>query len=249
MDTTKYNFKISTFKIGNALFNDCRIWDNDNFWVIGQYTKRDSLGNRLGPFTILSYENGDWVDIEVKEKQSSLPSIESAWAINKKDVWFVIYDIWYWTGGAVRRIWDEGKIHKIFGYDSDEIYAGGSRGNLLLLNKNSISRIKISENYNVRDIWGNSNRQTIIGVSDISNRDQRLLFLEKGNILEDKKLLFDEFVSSLWFKNNSKIFIGGKNVNILNRNNTYTKHEIETTSFITKIRGTDINNVFLIAYQ
>ena len=74
------------------------------------------------------------------------------------------------------------------------------------------------------------------------------MFLEKGNILEDKKLLFDEFVSSLWFKNNSKIFIGGKNVNILNRNNTYTKHEIETTSFITKIRGTDINNVFLIAY-
>ncbi len=256
MDTTSYSYNISTFYIETAIFSDCKIWDTDNFWAVGQYHKKDSLGFWMASYTILSYENGIWDDIRVlkqndpRQGEFPLPEIKSLYALNKKDVWFAEYDIYKWNGIDIStRIWIGDVDHlfnHIFGFDKTEVYVGGQNGILLKINDQDAKKMDIPESYNIRDIWGDKDRNLIVGASDYVTSKQRILFVENGKIQTEIELKENDFVGTLWFKDIDKIFIGGLNVNIKNRNNSFSTFKLNDIRVITKIRGTDINNIFAL---
>jgi len=254
MDTTKRNFEVSSF-VFDGVFNDCLIWDEDSFWVTGDYTKRDSAGNLIGPFTILSYDNGLWEDIEVKHEAGwsepvPLTNVGGIWAANKKDVWLTGYNIYRWRGGVATLLWEGNSeyIDDIFGFDKNEIYVGGN-GILLKVAGSVVNEVQIPQNYNVRDIWGNEERELIVSITDPIADNHKLIFLNDLKIEKIEVLKFSDFVVSHWFKSSSKVFIGGKNAHILNRNQSITSFELKDIFAISKIRGTDINNVFAVTFD
>ena len=123
MDSTKSNFNITTLTVPIAQFRHCWIWNPESFWIIGGYYPSDSTGADLGLNNILSYENGNWSNTAAYYRGDQITETSRFWAFSKNNVWFSMYNIVHWTGETGESIYHGPKTKKLYGFDTNEIYA------------------------------------------------------------------------------------------------------------------------------
>lgn len=253
MDSTISNFNINNEIIPHAQFTHCRIWNPDSYWIIGEYRPKDSSGAYLGFHNILSYENEKWSNISVKYEagwSSPLSITENTgfWAFEKNNVWFALYDIRHWTGGVAQTFYDGHKRHTLFGFDNNELYATSGKSPILRIINNEIEKINLPENFYITDWWGDSENNLGLTILDHNKKEPVLLFIKDGKIDEEIRYKPSILPFSLWFKTKKKIFLADDNINILNRDRSLINFDLDNITYVTKMRGTDINNVFAITW-
>lgn len=252
MDSSIFSFNISTTLVPSAQFNHCWIWDADNYWIIGEYYPNDSLGSSMGLHTILSYENDKRNYIAVKYEagwSSPLPITETSgfWAFNEKNVWFSMYDIQHWTGGTAQNIIGGGQKHFLFGFENNVLCVVGERGQIIKVIDDNILKSNLPEKYYISDIWGDSEYNLGLTVYDSEKRKPLLMFI-KDDKYEKHEYNCPDNPNTMWFKNKNKIYLAGTNFYVFNRDASISELGFSVDTYVTKIRGTDINNIFAITW-
>ena len=252
MDSTISNFNISYQTINSAQFSQCWIWDKEDYWFIGEYYPNDSTGTSKGIHNILEYKNGNWFNILVKydagwPDPTPVTEVSGFWAFDKKNVWIAKYDIVFFNSILGQRKYDGDNEFALYGFDKNKIVYAGGRNNLLKLSQNEVYSFDLPDSYYISDLCGDFDEQLGLTVFDASKSNRVLLFLKDDKIEEIEYECLD-YPKTLWFKNKNKVFLAGVDVNILKRDGSLDLTKFENITFITKIRGTDINNVFAITW-
>ncbi len=206
----------------------------------------------MGLHTILSYENGEEKYIAVKYEagwSSPLPITETSgfWAFDKKNVWFAMYDIQHWTGGTAQNIIGGAERHFMFGFENNVLCIVGERGQIINVIDDTIHKRQLPEKYYISDIWGDSENNLALTVYDSETRSPLLMFL-KDDTYEKQEYNCPDNPNTLWFKNKNKIYLAGSYFYVFNRDASLSESGFGVETYVTKMRGTDINNIFAITW-
>jgi len=260
MDTTSHNFTWQTWTFGehsSSVLYDVAIINENSIYVVGEIYMNDSLGHSdLTPYNLAIWDGNNW-ELMKLTYQDFPPVIHSVCAINENNIWF---DPWFhWNGQnfqelSVDPVFDGVGINKMWG-NEDEIYVVGNEGFIAHRNANgSWHSIESGTSVDIHDIWGSVNyttdEKTILAIASFQNYGRALDLLK---IIGTSAIKLDTTglhvnQHSLWFVNNSKVYIVGNGVYYKNDLATENWQLDESHPLIYKerIRGTESNNIFLV---
>jgi hypothetical protein len=175
MDTTTYNFNWETIEFGgqaSSILFDVAIIDENNIWAVGDiYTEDsqtyDSLGNWIDAYNAVHWNGVKW---ELKRIPTIICGVNtpvfaplnSVIAFDANSIFFtdggeVIYfnGLTYKQDCSINSLLT-GKINKLWGKSSNDLYAVGNLGNIAHWNGSRWTKIESGTTLNIYDIYEGS---------------------------------------------------------------------------------------------
>ncbi len=259
---------------GSSVFFDVAINANDDIWAVGIiYTEEvytwDSLGNWIEPYNAAHWNGNDWIlkripFIRCGSDDIYYPAIQAVNFFSQDTAIFV-------NGGKITKKYDtnyffdctmneklQGAMEHIWGLDQRNYYIVGSKSasgtdNIFLnYNSNRWVFMDVPTSIDINDIWGIKDNTSevpfiLIPLSFKYQTGEKSLLQFKGqNTFEEINWPFyDSQIHSVWFKDKKRIFVCGGGVYTRRLNGKWEKYSALPSVYMNKIRGNDINDLFV----
>jgi hypothetical protein len=262
MDTTSHNFTWQKWEfgdLGSSVLYDVAIIDENNIWAVGEIYISDTSENGHTVYNAVHWDGSDWKLYAVQYNKLHWP-IRTIFAFSESEIWFsafIKYD-----GHNFKEIpnttdligW---KVYKIWGENSNNLYAVGTSGKIAHYNGIKWTKIESGTEYNLNDIWGDYNEKTgeweilAVGGNILEGwESERVILKLNGSeveVVDPEGTLWP--LSSVWFLPGNKYYTVGSGIFFKKKLsesfwNTKLKNPIEYHKNF--IRGTEINNIFVI---
>lgn len=192
LDTTNHNFSVRTYKLGETEFNqynrinDVAVLYAQDIWVAGQIYQKDSLGNRDDQCYNAAHWNGiEWELKRILYKGWSYP-LNTILAFGSNDIWFsatVHYNDSTFTEYQLPNNLIGFKVNRMWGINSENLYAVGDSGMIAHFDGNAWQRIESGTKMRLIDINGNTNSSKIwICAQDEFTNNSMLLMLTNNSV-------------------------------------------------------------------
>jgi len=274
LDTTNHAFTWEVFTFGSqasSILSDVIIINENDIWAVGKiYTEDsdtyDSLGNWIEPYNVVHWDGNSWELQRYKHYLSYFQEphwfkIDGIYAFSDNDIWFANgivhhYDSSYYNQhGHVKSysFWDmgvlneeDGGIRKLWGMSSDDLYAVGLNGTIVHFNGQSWKKIESGTDLNIHDIWGMYTAQTNESYILAAATNKILQINENHQVSEITWPFTQNIIVSTWFKNPFSLFTCGGGVYKYTKANGWERFENLPRIFMSHIRGSDVNDIFLV---
>ncbi|MEJ2637006.1 MAG: hypothetical protein P8184_17175 [Calditrichia bacterium] len=268
LDTTShdYNWTVDTIGTYGSVLYDVAMIDENDIWAVGEIhtpetDRYDSLGNWVPPFNAVHWDGFDWDLVRIYAVTSygvaSRGPILTAFAFSNNDIWtfslagsYSHYNGNIWQSGVVEQT--IGSINKIWGKSPIDIYFVGTNGNITYYNGaySYWSRIESNTDMPIQDIWGAtdpiSGKALILAVASPKYNWQKPLLLNLAKYpVKPEFLTVYNLLHSVWFRTPRKIFVCGGGVHY-RINETWTRVEELPAIFYNRIRGSGLNNIWVV---
>lgn len=257
MDTTSHNFTWQTWSFGakgSSVLYDVAIINENDIWAVGEiYTENsytyDSLGNWIDPYNAVHWNGTEWELKRILYKDGFW-DIKAVYAFDENNVWFESYVRWSGTNFIempVDQVFKVKRITKMWGTSSDDMYVVGNEGLIAHYNGLDWQRIETGTDNIINDIYGIGDT-AIATVSDKYDFGEFKILIIDGLIVDDKNLIWpysNKPPYSVWFNNNNKIWVCGAGLHYYINNAWIEYKSIPTSSFLNRVRGAQINDVYI----
>jgi hypothetical protein len=271
MDTTSHNFTWQTWTFGehsSSTLYDVAIINGNNIWAVGEIYMKDSLGNPdPKAYNAVHWDGVKW---ELKRIPSIIcgnntivfRAIYSIHAFNENNIFFtdggeiIHFDgISYKQDCSINSLLT-GKINKLWGTSSSDLYAVGNNGNIAHYNGTKWTKIESGTDLDIYDIWGdynlikNSSEIYFIAAEHLVGPNRKIFSIESDKVKELSTLNIPVgSLYSIWFKSQKKYYVTG--------NGIYVKNDIKDMSlwdnspssltpyYSYAIRGLSLNDIFI----
>ena len=269
MDTTSSNFTWQTFTFGgnagSCVLNDVAIINDTLAYAVGAIYLKDSLGNPdPNAYNLVKWDGHSWQLLRIQfytvrgnSSRTSYPT-SSILAVNDSNIWIAMDgdQVARWNGKEqtdVAFLPNSFSIKKLWGENSNSIYAVGDNGNIIHYINGVWQKIESGTSLDIRDIWGATDpatgKQQILAIA--SNDISRMLLQIQGTSVVDLSVsgLADD-VEGIWFVPGKKYYIAGAGIHYKHSlgNTIWNSYPpgIVTSYLSGGIRGSDINDVFVV---
>ncbi len=253
MDTTSHNFTWQTFEFGgqggSSSFYDVAIIDENDIWAVGEIYTADDQYNA-------AHWDGEKWELKKITYGGWFWTINTVSAFSHNDVWFSAFV--KWNGGRfveypVPKVLTGYGINKIWGTSDHDLYVVGNNGLIAHYDGRQWQRIESGTDENIQDIWGVINEETgnsyiLCAVSQVLVQSEKIILNIQtgGNVQNDNWPFNDRKPYSVWFKNKKRIFACGDGIFERNIKGRWKLFYDEIPYFMNRIRGTDINNIYVV---
>jgi len=255
MDTTSHNFTWQTFTFGqhssSALY-DVAIINENNIWAVGEIYMNRPDGNPDPDYYNAAHWNGtEW---ELKRIPSIIcgssskiySAIYAVYTFSEKSIYFSDgAEVIYFDGLEYRQDCSinsliTGKINKLWGSSSNDLYAVGNGGNIAHYKNGSWKKIESGTELNINDIWGFADGSS--GFSKYLAAENQIIRIDGKGILTKTMIEQTTFVNSLWSKSDNLIYTAGDGLTLY-KNYSWLKNSNLGLNLIYRVRGEDYNNI------
>jgi hypothetical protein len=265
LDTTSHNFTWQTFTFGDAgagssFIYDVAIINENNIWAVGEIYMNDSIGNPDSKiYNAVHWDGTDW-------ELHRIPSVICGTNSPIYSAIFSIYafsedNIFYSDGGEIIHFNGQqfiqdcsinslltGRINKIWGSSSNDLYAVGNNGNIAHYNGSSWTRIESGTTSIIGDAWGIKDNGESIVYCTVSSffepqQDRKILKIVNSKVdsisWKENKLLY-----SCWTNGDNYLLVCGSGV-YQNKSGQWQQENLPSVS-MNMVRGNTINDIFII---
>jgi hypothetical protein len=235
-DTTSHDFtwRIDTLgTYGSVLYDVAAINEND-IWAVGEIhtneTDRfDSLGNWVNPYNAAHWNGNDW---ELKRiyfylcPNSASPTpypIRSIYAFAENNIWFTRgASFSHWNGNvffhdcSMNSLID-GSITKIWGYNSNKLYAIGASGTFIYYNGSVWQKLESGTTIDLLDVYGSPDGSVVwaCGYTDfvgtvllkITGTTVETVYEDNDNWFNIRQDSLSGVLTSVWTDSPDKLFL------------------------------------------
>ncbi|HCY76600.1 MAG TPA: glucosyl transferase [Ignavibacteriales bacterium] len=265
LDTTSHNFTWQTFTFGqhqHSVLYDVAVIDENNIWAVGAIYMNDSLGNPdPTSFNAVHWDGQHW---ELK-KIGGIGgwACHTVFAFSANDIWFE--GTIHWDGASYnvhKNGWplmpngDGWQVNRMWGSNSNDLYAVGNNGNIAYYNGTSWTKLESGTTVNLNDVWGNADGKTGWACGYTDDYGTSALIKIKDGVVEK---VFEGFsnsqsngyyvgpMSGVWSDNVYRVFLMNWGGIYLQQNNNQFYIEKEIARFSNAgfgMDGTAYNNIF-----
>lgn len=263
MDTTSHSFSWEVFSFGEgsgSQLNDVFIVNRNNIWAVGKIHVKDSTGNFIIPhFNAVHWDGQEWELVRFYKSSSSIISrIRGICHFSNSNIWLGAGSIYHWEGNLAtlsyqREIYTLETVERLWRQSESEIYGVGNAGLMVYYNGRGWQTLESNTTLPIKDIWGAvdplDNEQIILSVAaeKLGHSDKKIIQINPQNQttsevewpFQNKKL------HSVWFNRKSHIWVCGSGA-YLYRGNTWKRFNELPPYFLNRIRGNDINDLFVV---
>ncbi len=272
-DTTNHNFvwRIDTLGDGNSsIIRDVFIVDENNIWVVGDISIKDSSGNFITtPFGAAHWNGYQWqlfqLPAQTPPGYTSYLRPKGIFALASNDLWLASGGVHRFNGSIIQSYWindfpgnpnpilDPGQSpEKLWGISNTDMYVVGKQGTVAHFNGTNWQKIESGTSTDINDIWGITDSLTgkshiLAAVGDrYSLGDYGILKFEglsaKDTLAEG--LPVNTTLHTVWFSRDSPIYIGGGHGVFYHSGSQWVEVDLPQY-FPTRIRGNAANDVFV----
>ena len=264
MDTTSHDFQWEIFTIespfGSGALYDVAVVNNDDIWCVGEIYS-DSAQPGM-PYNAVHWNGQKW---ELKRipytynGQSFYHPMNFTFSFDNGDVWFGGNGIVKWDGNRYSNVeinpnaWGSAVINKAWGNSTENVYIIGNNRSIAHYNSNVWEKIESGTELPIKDIWGVSStvsEQNLIlaPASKKYNVGEKKLLHINNNSHEVKEMLWpfqNRRIHSVWFRDPRQIWVCGAGI-FLYKNSEWNEFTEVPLMFTNRIRGQDINDIFVV---
>ncbi|MDP2208396.1 MAG: hypothetical protein Q8K98_06445 [Bacteroidota bacterium] len=263
MDSTSHNFNFEVFYLGDgnsSVLRDVFILNDTLAYAVGEIYKKDSTGQ----FDTDAYNAAVWNGKvwELKRIQfytfcgpGSLTGpypANAVFAFDDGEIWIASQSqIAKWKNGVQISITClPVSVNKIWGSSKNNVYTAGPLGQIGFYNGSSWRRLESGTNQTINDVWGvqNSSGKSLI-LCAASNQfelgDRRILRINPQGTVDSINWRSDRRAASIWFANESRLFVCGGGVFIRRYDGTWSEQTTIPLYYTYRIRGVANNDVFV----
>ncbi len=259
LDTTSHDFdwQVYTFggQKGSSVFYDVAIIDENDIWAVGEiYTEDtytyDSLGNWIQPYNAAHWNGQKWT-LKRIDWDGSVSKLTCVYAFSNDDVWFGVTNLIHWNGIEFVKNWNpvldefyDKTVNKIWGTSSSDLYIVGNNGLMAHYDGTGWTKIETGTELDIQDIWGSYNLDEIYIVASTNYKSSLLKYSILNGITELKS--FDNLkLMSIWYASSTKLYLCGSSYFNYIPGIAWKKDNNHPDFFLSKTRGTDINNIYV----
>jgi len=267
LDTTSSNFTWQTYTFGNfetgsSYLSDVAIINENDIWAVGVIYLKDSSGV-VDPnaYNAVHWDGNEWMLKRImfnticgQSHKTPYPA-SSVFVFNNNEIWIAMDGDQIATVNnnleqtSVMCLPFSFSIKKMWGSSSNDVYAVGDNGNIAHYNGTSWTKIESGTTTYLNDVWGinDSTSTKSLILSTVSSRyhlgDYKLLSISDNTAEEYFSWPYTRLYG-IWFNSPEKIYIVGDG-GYLYENNKLSRLVLPSNSFLTRVKGTGLNNVFI----
>jgi hypothetical protein len=265
MDTTSHNFTFETFTFGGTA-GSSTLYDvaivGEEIWAVGEIYVADTSQNGYTMYNAVHWDGSQWelkrimfYTICGQQHQNAYPA-SSIFAFSENDIWVGM------LGSQIAHLNDTTQIgiycipisvRKLWGSDSQNLYAVGVNGQIAFYNGIQWSAIESGTELNINDIWGDYNNKTneweILAVASniLQSNEKEVLKINTAATQIINKEGITGTLSSVWLKNSNKYYVsggGGVYENNSKGNFNWQKSNYNfIRNFLYRLRGNELNDI------
>ncbi len=261
-DTTSHNFtwQIDTLGDGNgSVLYDVAIIDENNIWVVGEISMKDSQGNWINPpYNIARWNGQQWS----LQRLSFVWDFGSGYARAEAVFGFGGNDILVSSGGSVMRwngsSWTNlsflcqgtnclGSVYRIWGQNSADFYGVGLSGSIVHWSGSNWQKLESGTTVDFQDIWGSGTE--ILAVASYGTQiPQSLKMLQINGMMvtEVSTAGLPLAVGAIWFTSGKKYYVGGAGLfSIEAPGQTWKEDTTQALYYVSSIAGQGLNDIIV----
>ncbi len=265
MDTTSHNFTWQSWEFGeseSSSLYDVAIIDENNIWAVGEIYMKDSLGNPdPQAYNAIHLDGEEW-----ELRKIYFPAVcGSSTLISYPIKSIAAFDdgkIFFTTGGDKIAVLGNNiqrdkfclpsnlnmSINKIWGSNSENYFIVGPKGRIANYLSGSWQKIESGTDTHITDMCGfvNENNEIIIycTVSSFFEPGDKKILKIKNNKVEPILWDQDKLLYSVWTNNSNFLYVCGSGA--FENKSGYWKQIDLTKISMNKIRGNDLNDIFIV---
>ncbi len=269
-DTTSHNWMFQTFVLGvgnSSMLNDVAIINDTLVYAVGEIYLKDSTG-QLDPnaYNFARWDGKKWDLMRIwfytvcgQQSRTSYPA-SAIIAFSGSDVWIAMDgdQIARWNGTSQTSttcLPVSFSVKKIWGENSNSIYAVGDGGNILHYADDTWTKFSSGTTNQLWDVWGvfnpSTNREEIYCAAlDPNLQHNTILRITDQTTIE--RLQWDSTISvgSVWTKDGSLLYACGEKL-YRNKSGTWVEDTITTDGYFFAgiVRGVADNDLFVVGFN
>lgn len=271
MDTTSHNFtwQIDTLGDGNSsILRDVAIINDTCILVVGEIYKNDTLGNYdPEPYGAAIWNGDTWKLIKVPYHDYGSTKLypgplRAIYSFGINNVFMASFaNLLQWNGKDfmekvffMKGIPFNGQVNKIWGTSENNLYCVGLNGAIYHVKDTLWERMESGTDVSINDIFGTVNPITgekliLCAASNILELGElKILRINENNYVDTIPWSTGRRISSIWFKNQYRIFTAGGGVFKGSINGVWNEVKDIPLIFTERIRGNNINDLFVVGH-
>ncbi|MEO8168565.1 MAG: glucosyl transferase, partial [bacterium] len=270
MDTMSHNFtwQIDTLGVTSSVLYDVAIINDTLAYAVGEMYLRDSAG-QIDPqvYNMAKWNGVSWQLMRIQfyticGQASRTPYPASAvFAFSPTDIWIAMRgdQVARWNGSgqtATMCLPVSFTINKLWGESSNSVYAVGNAGNIMHYNGSAWQRVESGTTIEISDIYGSKNPRTdsleILAVAGnpFVDPQRKILQINGSTVIALSDNGITRALSGIWFAPGKRYWVVGDGLWYSNSSsnsfNWQNKSGVWTPFHLTKVRGNDVNDVFMV---
>ncbi len=259
MDTTSNDFTWQTYTFGevngSSVLYDVAIINENDIWAVGEIHTEDdfdSLGH-YHPYNAVHWDGQEW---ELKRIGSGYGNpYYTVYAFNENDVWFDGTIQWdgsrysaHTNNFPLEPNGDGWRVNAMWGTSSSDFYVVGNNGNIAHYDGSSWEKIESGTEVDIQDIYGiKVNGEEIVActVTNIATSGNGKILLFRNSYKQTIFWPSGLRINSIWYKTERQMFACGDGIYKRIGINWERQIQFENTTYTEKIRGNDINDLFV----
>lgn len=256
-DTTSHHFTSQSWVFGDnqgSVLYDVAIINENDIWAVGEIYIKDSLG-QFDPdrYNAVHWNGSDWSLKRIPyyyNNDTIYTEIRSIFDFGNGELLFAGNGVIKWNGNdfipipTPLSVWGPYMTLKIWGISSNNFYIVGEQGSIAHYQSGNWIKIQSGTTAAIHDIWGDNEKLLCAASSRQDNFDYDIISIDTRDRASNFNWLTDKRAYSVWFEG-FKLFACGDGMYIMNDGNNWMKQSI-TPNFKDKVRGSSLNNIFLV---
>ncbi|HRI46541.1 MAG TPA: hypothetical protein PK559_05495 [Ignavibacteriaceae bacterium] len=260
LDTTSSIYTWEKFQFGNgqasSLLYDVAIIDENNIWAVGEIHVNDSLGN-YDPkiYNAVHWDGSKW---EPKRILSSICGstgtavicIYAIYAFDSTNIYFsdggelIHFDGQTYKQDCTVNQLLTGRINKIWGKSSSDLYVAGINGALVHYNGSSWTKLESGTTLDINDIHGANGEILCVAANVLGSFDLDILRIKNQNVDKLPKADMSSYMSGIWYDGHQKYYVAGGGIWKSYKDEIHWKTEPRTrTYYLIGIDGFGVNSI------
>jgi len=214
----------------------------------------DSNGVWVQPYNAVHWNGQEW-ELRRVMWDNSVSRLTCVFAFSSDDVWFGVTNLIHWNGDEFVKNWNpvlndfaDKTVNAIWGTSSSDLYIVGNEGKIAHYDSSGWEKIESGTELDIQDIYGiEENGEEIIAcaVTNIATAGNgEILLFRNGR----KQTIFWPSglrINSIWYKTERQMFACGDGIYKRIGINWERQIPFENTTYTEKVRGNDINDLFV----
>jgi len=269
MDTTSHNITWQIDTLGNGASSslyDVSVINDTLAYAVGEIYLKDSTGQLNDPpYNAARWNGKRWNLMRILIKDfgdiAGYFPLRAVFGFSRDFVWFVSdanlirSDGHTFTSKAffATSLPFNGQVLKMWGPNYSNLFCVGRSGSIYSYtdNSNSWQELESGTTTDIDDIWGafdkNNHLNILCVVSNLYNSgESKLLNIDSIGNLESLSWNPPHRINSVWFTTLNRIFVGGGGLYVVQKNGNWQEITDLPPYFSTRVRGTAVNDVFVV---
>jgi hypothetical protein len=269
LDTTSHDFILQIDTLGDgggSVLYDVAIINDTLAYAVGAIYLRDSLGNwDPHAYNMARWDGTSWELMRTQfyticgqSSRTPYPA-KAIFAFSATDIWIAMDgdQVARWNGStqtATTCLPVSFSINKLWGENSNSVYAVGSGGNIMLYSNGTWQRLESGTGQYLQDVWGIFNQQTgerivlCAASHPLGYGEKKILSINQSNTVDTLPWPSQRVVMSVWISKPSTFYTCGGGV--FRRGIEQQWKEIAGANVIStlteKVRGRADNDIFVV---